>query len=189
MTYVKLASVLLISLMVFSECKKGEDDPKISLRTRKARLAGEWRLVSGSASMTTDGYNEAYVFDGSNVKYTTTLYYPVSAKYVLNLTILKDGTFTFKEFLFGSTLEASGTWNFNAGVGKTKKKEQVNFSIDDVQSGYTYGYNLFNRYEVSFVYTIRELRNKRLVINSSGKIYQNSKGKYITLSTDYIFQQ
>ncbi|KAK6020062.1 hypothetical protein OSTOST_14290, partial [Ostertagia ostertagi] len=48
------------------ECKKGEDDPIISLRTRKARAEGDWRLVSGTAGYTTKGYNETYDFDGTN---------------------------------------------------------------------------------------------------------------------------
>jgi len=42
MTYVKLASVLLISLMVFSECKKGEDDPKMEAGKRQCFHDNRW---------------------------------------------------------------------------------------------------------------------------------------------------
>jgi len=178
----------LITVFLVAGCKKGEEDPSISLRSRAKRLEGDWRLVSGNASYTTDGYNETYVFTGTKVKLTTTLYYPVEGIYLLGLKIKKAGTFTLKEYLLGAKLEASGTWNFNTGVGETKKKEEVIFTIDDVQMGYT-GYNIFNRNSTHFVYKIKELRDKKLVINSAGKIYSESKGRYATFSTDYIFQQ
>lgn len=179
----------LISCFLFSTCKKGEDDPSISLRTRKNRLTGEWRLVSGSANLTADGYNDTYTFDGTNVTWTSTLYYPATGKYTLYLVIKKDGTFSVKEVFAGARLEASGTWNFNTGIGEAKKKEKVIFSINEVQSGYTDGDNLFNRFSTNFEYSIKELRNKKLVIHSTGKLFSDAKGKYITFSTDYTFQQ
>lgn len=177
--------------LVFSECKKGEGDPSVSLRTRKNRLTGEWRLQSGSASYTQEGYNESYVFDGANVKINFTSYNPVTyiGKYTLWLTIKKDGSFTFNENFGGTILEANGTWNFNAGVGESKKKEEVFFFIDKVKKGYTNGDVFFNRGAVHFGYKITELRNKKLVLTASGKIYTDSKGKYATLSTDYTFIQ
>ena len=180
----------LIISFIFASCKKGEDDPIISLRSRTTRLTGEWRLVSGTAAYTTTGYNETYSIDGTNVTETiTSSKYYYTGKYILNLTILKDGTFCFKEFLAGATLEASGTWNFNNGIGEDKKKEDVIFLIDNVKTGYTYGYNLFNRGCTNFVYKIRELRNDRLVIHSSGKLYSDSRGRYETMSTEYVFIQ
>lgn len=180
---------LAVTALCFTECKKGEDDPAISLRTRKARAAGEWRLVSGSAAYTAKGYNETYAFNGTDVRITSTLYYPVEGKYVLNLKIDKDGTFTFKETLLGATLEASGEWNFNKGGDEHKRKEDFIFTIDAVAKGNTSGLHFFNRLNTNFVYQIIELRNKRLVIHSAGTFYTSSNGDYSTLSTDYVFQQ
>ena len=180
----------LIALFLFPTCKKGEDDPAISLRSRTTRLTGEWRLVSGTAAFTTTGYNDTYSFDGTNLTETITAskYYYVG-KYILNLNIEKDGTFTFKEFIYGVTLDASGTWNFNNGIGEDKKKEDVIFTIDKVKKGFTNRYNLFNRGCTNFVYKIKELRNAKLVIHSSGKIYSDSRGRYETMSTEYVFIQ
>src|SRR6185436_4431068 len=81
---------VLTMLVFFFGCKKGEEDPRISLRTRKARLAGEWRLKNGSASYTIDNYNENYLFDGTRLRMTTTqlgppVYY--TGTYILNLDI------------------------------------------------------------------------------------------------------
>lgn len=40
-TFLMLAMVLVI----FSDCKKGADDPAISFRSRKTRISGEWIFV------------------------------------------------------------------------------------------------------------------------------------------------
>ena len=148
-------------------------------------------MISGKASITTTGYNESYTFDGSNVKVNVTSpNNPVvyTGKYSLLLDITKDGKFSFEESLAGSKLSASGTWNFNTGIGEEKRKESVIFSIGEVAQGDINGYNLFNRSCAGFLYKIKELRNKKIVINSSGKIYSDPKG-YYTLSTEYIFEQ
>jgi hypothetical protein len=179
----------ITTLLLVSNCKKGPDDPAISLRTRKARAAGEWRLVSGNASYTTNGYNETYDFSGTDVTVTTTLYYPAKAKYLLGLTIKKDGTFSFNEMIAGSTVEASGDWSFNKGGGEDKKKEDFIFTITQVSTGSTGDVHFFNRLSTNFVYKIKELRDKKLVIHSAGTLDVDSKGNYGTLSTEYTFQQ
>ncbi len=147
--------------------------------------------MSGTASYTSPGYNESYSFDGSNVKVNVTSYYPVvyTGKYLLTLTISKDDKFNFKEVFAGVALEAGGVWDFNKGGGEDKKKEDFMFSIENVTKGSANDVNLFNRYSTNFVYKIKELRNKRLVINSAGKVFSDAKGNYATLSTEYIFQQ
>lgn len=193
MKHLKIAGLLLLLVLFLSECKKAEGETKMSLRTRKNRLTGEWRLTKGNASYTTtDGYNESITFDGSNLTRNVTSYYPIvyTGKYSLNLNIMKDGTFSFKETRTGETLEASGTWNFNTGVGGAKRKEKVVFFIDNVKTGYTNtGFNLFNRFAANFAYEITMLNNKEISIHSAGKIYTDEKNRYVTLSTDYTLQQ
>ena len=191
MKFISQNTLLFLTLVfLFSECKKGEEDPSVSLRTRKNRLTGEWRLAKGSASYTTDGYNESYTFDGTNlVLFITQSAYYYYGKYTLSLTIEKDGSFTFNENHSPVILEASGTWNFNTGVGESKKKEEVTFLIDKVKKGYTNGDHFFNRGSTHFVYKITELRKKQLTISTSGKIYTDNRGKYATFSTNYTFIQ
>lgn len=183
-------TLLLIISVLFSACKKGEDDPVISLRTRKTRVVGEWRMTAGKASYTSRAYNESYTFDGSNVKLNVTSITPIvyTGKSTLSMTMNKDGSFTVSEVLGSSKLNAKGTWNFNSGVGEEKKKEDLIFELNEFSTGYTLGNNLFNRYSAHFTYQIKELRNKKMVINSSGKIYSNSSGDYATLSTEYTLE-
>lgn len=187
--YIPILSALAL-ILVFSGCRKGEDDPRFSMRTRKARLTGDWKLESGNAGLTSGGYNNTYTFMGMDyTRNESTSYTTYIGKYILNLRINKDGSFSFKEYLAGLTLEASGTWNFNTGIGSAKGKEEVVFIIDEVKEGYTHGNNIFNRFSTTFIYTIKELRNNRLVIHSKGKVYSDLRGRYVTLSTNYVFKQ
>src|SRR5688500_16152298 len=50
-TLTALAMVALLAPAIES-CKKGEEDPSISMRSRKARVAGEWNVSSYDASST-----------------------------------------------------------------------------------------------------------------------------------------
>jgi len=41
-----IALIAAFAVPSFQACKKGEDDPGLSLRSRKSRLAGEWKMAS-----------------------------------------------------------------------------------------------------------------------------------------------
>lgn len=182
-----------LCLFLFSECKKGDGDPAISLRSRKSRLTGNWRLVSGTAAYTSGNFSETYTFDGAKLMlYTSTssgLPAIYTGIYLLNIKIVKDGTMHINETLAYKTLDVDGTWNFNSGVGEAKNKEAVIFNIDKINSSYTFGYHLFNRNSTNFIYQITELRDKKLIIHSAGKVYSNANGDYVDYSTDYTFMQ
>jgi hypothetical protein len=111
-------AVAIVSVTVQS-CKKGEDDPAISLRSRDARLIGEWKLskyesktdvrdavsystVNGNSITQTLSITES--FDGS-VQTTTVAYQDAESggatesenttyrkNFTLEMNILKDGT-------------------------------------------------------------------------------------------------
>ena len=42
---IKMLATLLLSVLFFTECRKGEEDPFISLRSRNNRISGKWKLV------------------------------------------------------------------------------------------------------------------------------------------------
>jgi hypothetical protein len=90
---IKLITVLFASLLIFgTSCNKYEDGPKISFRSKKARITNTWKVVSA-----TDADDD------------------VTAGYAgLTWTIKEDGTYTTG----GSTsaaagLAETGTWEFN----------------------------------------------------------------------------
>jgi hypothetical protein len=197
----KLAALMALAAcaLLFTTCKKGKDDPMISLLTRKARVVGDWRLTKGSVSLTWlesqgSGYNELFTFEGSEMSVHTTessgppIIYV--GKYVLSLNFKKDGTFTLTETITGmtaSSFAASGTWNFTSGVGKAKNKDGIVLQITQVTRGDNDGH-LFNKLGMEFTYKITELRNKKMALEADTEIYHTQDGDNITYSSRYTFE-
>ena len=108
-------------------CKKGENDPFISLKTRKGRITGEWKLVEGTVI-------ETETIDGETGVYQTT--YTSSTRvgddgstddYTENLIINRDGTYEEIIVQNGSTIKVKGNWYFSGKNEEIdlKKKEAV----------------------------------------------------------------
>ena len=151
-------------------------------------------MKSGKASYTYNtSYNTTYSFDGTRFSQNRTssggplIVYVGS--YGLGLTINKDGTFVITERFISGVFKAEGTWNFNSGVGESKKKEEVVFQINSVSSGSTLDEQIFNRSSIKFVYQIKQLKNKEIVLSSFGRVFSNSTGDYTNLSTEFTFIQ
>lgn len=147
-----IAAAALV-MPVFNGCKKGEGDPMISLKSRKARVAGEWTVAtyeenstttftptSGSASTTTDVTKidgSAITVSKTDASGTTTSTGTVKTA---SQTFNKDGTWTssmeitFTESGTGWTatstvkIDEEGTWTFLSGVGEAKNKEYISSS-------------------------------------------------------------
>lgn len=66
-----LLAVAVTSAGFVASCKKGEEDPTISLRSRDGRMIGEWKLVS--QEMTTTDNNSFGSSAGATVNNTTTV--------------------------------------------------------------------------------------------------------------------
>ncbi len=190
--YFKMTFIFAAFSLVVSSCKKGDADPTLSLRTRKARLVGEWRLVSGVVSFNAGNFSSKYELDGSNFTeydtYTGGIPVVYTGKFLLSLTVKKDGTFNLSEAKGAGSMNASGTWKFNTGVGKAKSKEYVIFDITEVSSGHATDVQVFSQSSTSFSYRIKGLRNKELqleafeILNSesgTNQVTQNSVFKFI----------
>lgn len=109
----------IITVLNFSSCSKYEDGPKFSLRTKKARLTGEWEVVRIG--------NETYPQNG----------------YTLEMTFEKDGDFEFKYSYSGYSYTYSGDWaftsdkediviNYDNFVGNTQMYEILRLKNDEV---------------------------------------------------------
>lgn len=95
-----LATIALVAgTSTFTSCKKGENDPFLSLRSRKARLTGEWTLKEGTAN---DSYTSGSFAGSSTTTYTET-----------EMTTVSDGQTsveTIEKFKF--TFEKDGQFEF-----------------------------------------------------------------------------
>ena len=189
-----ILTLTLIILSVFTSCGKGEDDPALSLRTRKARITGEWKVTLSHSESTNEQpqnyYRSISDFDGAtlttvttqtfnNEAFSTTVAGPAEYTY----TFRKDNTYE-RSFVSDSSFHhETGTWTF---VGKSKEndvknKEGIMLIADNYSSeSITYTSDHLSGY----VILIKELRNNKMAweTNYSAK---NSTGSS-TLNSDQL---
>ncbi|PIP55156.1 MAG: hypothetical protein COX07_01410 [Bacteroidetes bacterium CG23_combo_of_CG06-09_8_20_14_all_32_9] len=74
MKIIKLLLLLVIIIVIIPSCKKGDNDPFLSLRSRKARITGEWKLITGTTIYTFNDTTESvtYYENKVDVVYSTT---------------------------------------------------------------------------------------------------------------------
>ncbi|MDD4149454.1 MAG: hypothetical protein PHE33_05445 [Bacteroidales bacterium] len=150
--------ILVMFGLTFSSCKKYEDGPALSLKSKNARITGEWKLVAYSYERTSTSGITTSTYDG-----TTMITAYGSYPYSRTLIIDKDGTYTYKETNDGDTEEHTSYWSWIDGA---KGKEQINFYSDDL-------------------YNIKKLANKELVFEntSSWKDYDDNSTTPTSFST------
>jgi len=126
--------------ITLNSCKKGTDDPMISLRSRKSRLVGDWKLTEGKVDNTNNSNVSTEVYNGST-KVVTQGSNSSTTNYTKEISIVKDGTYTSTEVetdvnttsIFSytttttttTTTESAGKWSFLGGQGDAKNKEYV----------------------------------------------------------------
>jgi hypothetical protein len=166
------AIVAITTAFTFSGClKKGEDDPSISFKSRKARVAGDWEVVSykytstyNNPSNPTWNSSTTYTMNGSTYTDVSTnggVTTNTNGTETWKWTFEKDGTYDNTHTTDGKTDTEKGTWNFTSGVGDLKNKSQItyygqNYTYSGGSSSYTGNY-------VDGAYDLKELRNKKMV--------------------------
>jgi hypothetical protein len=154
----KLKTLLFVALtaaVIAPSCKKGADDPFLSLRSRKARVAGEWKVDAKVDERTTTLINpsinttatETITINGSSY---TKVYKDASGSDTQTGTV-GENTYTFDKdgtwsavyelttvVVLGSVspttettvnkIESSGIWNFLGKIGDAKNKENMSVS-------------------------------------------------------------
>ena len=142
-----LAAGALFLSANLSSCKKGENDPTLSLRSRKARLTGEWTVTSinglnSQIYSNPDNPNNMiseYIYNGSTQTNTTkdgngtVLGTSTSDEFTLTFSFKKDGTFTITQKETANSIEmtSSGNWIFlnKNKNSKLKNKEAILLSM------------------------------------------------------------
>ncbi len=138
-----LSVLALATVASFTACKKGENDPTLSLKSRKVRLAGEWTVAAemtdkttittntsgattSTSNTTSDGatFTEKYSQTGSFAYSTVTNGTVTSSTY----SIKKDGTWSSKEVI----KENSSTTTTSAG---TSPVQSLNIVTTTEKSG------------------------------------------------------
>jgi hypothetical protein len=176
-------SLLLVFFSGMTSCKKGENDPSLSLKSRKARLTGEWKLSTAEIRAYSDGeleYSASYngtFFSDSDGDVTN---------FFLEYTFDKSGTYTNVYNEDGETRTRSGNWAF---LGKSsdadlKKKEALLFDETKfVQAGFTSTSSHFNP-DNSSIWILDRLSKDEMIMK---QISETSDSDGDNEKTEYIF--
>ncbi len=176
-TLIFLSAILLTG--TFVACKKGDNDPFLSLRSRKDRLSGLWtvkeetvnEVITIPGSTTTNNV----VYDGQMaISSSVTVASGVStttidtSKYSVSLEIKKTGNYE-KKIVNANLLDIevySGTWMFlgKSKIDKLKKKEALLMTtskavISDGAVSNSYVYTDLNGKTI----VIDQLKNKEMI--------------------------
>lgn len=183
--FAKLALAAAVVLpTVFVGCKKGENDPFLSFRSRKGRVAGEWKVTEGSGTTTSSfggsSYTSTWTYDGAT-RTETSGGSSSTSKETMNFTFDKDGTFTatmvgtetIDTDTYTTTENASGTWNFTGGVGETKNKSQIIMATTSYTSNTTPGGTATTQTYTGSnapteIWDIDQLKNKEMIVKWAG---------------------
>lgn len=168
----KIISLMVISISLLSSCKKGEDDPFLSLTSRDKRITGTWEcteyiseeIYSETYDGTTNTYSEKDEFNGTILTNYEDGILDQSWSYAQTLSINDDGTFEFSESYDQSNYKTSGRWWWRSN---DKKKSMI---------------------DLGGVVEIKRLTNKELVIHFSseyGYSYSEQGSIMYSESDDY----
>lgn len=185
--YFAFAVIAIVGVSTVTSCKKGENDPSLSLRSRKARITGEWKLAEGtytnlnssggiSTSSTTTYTGSTCSSNGNTYAYSETL------------TIDKDGTYEIAVVEDTDVYTISGVWFFAGKVKDLdlKKKEAVVFNTQQyIEPGFSETYSGLYGGEVLI---IDQLKNKEIIFKGEHS-YIGSSGFSYSSTYDRTFEK
>ncbi|MCU0433865.1 MAG: hypothetical protein MUC87_10460 [Bacteroidia bacterium] len=172
-----LMTILVLSTVIpeLSCTRKGEDDPILSLRTRKNRIVGKWKIVSGNARL---DFVEPlrtpalYSYDGT----TETMFSAYDGQvtgttlFTCDVEFNRDNSFVWTmnwKDNFGSTYqgELKGEWDFADKSDNRKKKVDLVLTPSSNTGQWPFSSaNAFPARQLNPVFQITSLTNNRIVI-------------------------
>jgi hypothetical protein len=137
--------MIVATAVTLHSCRKGENDPFLSLRSRRARIAGEWKITY-LASARSPALNYSFMseivtntiftdgtwtriektMDGTNVISADTS----SWQFIWTIKFEKDGTYTEIRKVNGGVKTREGTWDFVEDNPELKKKEAIRLTCN-----------------------------------------------------------
>lgn len=154
---------LMVVMSTMQSCKKGDEDPGLSLRSRKARLTGEWVVSSYESKQYEDGVLDySQILEGANLKGIDGDLVTFSQDFTFD----KDGTYASTQIEDGITTTYKGNWAFlgKSKAAELKKKEAIlldetsssNLTYNSTHSNFASGY--------AIAYELVKLSNKEVIM-------------------------
>lgn len=148
----RITTIIIVLSILFTNCKKGENDPTISLASRKSRISNEWNIsiwhkLSIQTGVQQNGNSVNYTYENKLENQTYNYTVPPGGGGALEgvdngtiekstFIINKDGSWE-KELIYSyssqnhsthTTEKQSGMWNFLGKGRDYKNKEQIIFN-------------------------------------------------------------
>lgn len=195
----KTLIIVVAVILTISSCKKGEDDPTLSLRSRTNRLEGNWvvKKMNAYIDMCTGNKKEywfqslldAEIIDGYRFSRADFSNYGCWVMYrnpLCKINFSKDGATTCNINADGFSSSSQGTWEWDNDIGKTKEylrfsdlnlifndlilDASENLSCASLQIG-------IEEFQGINVFKVQKLSNKEIVLfTSSLKNIQENSG-------------
>jgi len=180
---ITLSILLIISTITVQSCKKGENDPLFSLRTRTNRLSGNWKVVKEEIKETitnNQSGDTSYVINSiynGTFKATATTYSVLDTSFTTNDTIYyeeeikfeSDGKYS-KTFVLNdltNTIFTDGNWIFlgKSDLDNLKNKEAIllTTTVYTQTDGTNTSIDNYNNLDGE-TYVINQLKNKELIL-------------------------
>lgn len=169
--YILIILGAALMMPTFQSCKKGPNDPAISLKSRSSRLCGEWEISKAKITNTDGPDTDLYNYSDGTVTISYSGGASATGTYSWTYTIEKNGVFKSvrTETYSGTTntYTIEGLWFFNDANkdADVKAKEMVLFQpqdylISDGTSTTTYA----NEGSPLDAYLIDQLKSKEVVL-------------------------
>lgn len=114
-----IALSLVVGSTVLTGCKKGENDPFLSLKSRDARITELWKLTKVEGNTNNNGTLSTDAYDGT-IWTSTFGSFNSQYAYSLSIEIKKDGTYQSIENNDGEITTTDGRWYWsNSAKNKT----------------------------------------------------------------------
>lgn len=180
---ITLSILLIISTITVQSCKKGENDPLFSLRTRTNRLSGNWKVVKEEIKETitnNQSGDTSYVINSiynGTFKATATTYSVLDTSFTTNDTIYyeeeikfeSDGKYS-KTFVLNdltNTIFTDGNWIFlgKSDLDNLKNKEAIllTTTVYTQTDGTNTSIDNYSNLDGE-TYVINQLKNKELIL-------------------------
>jgi len=176
-----VALIAFMAMPVLNSCKKGADDPGISLKSRKSRLVGEWTLQSGTKTYVFSGQTATMTFTNTMV----TISYGGSTftyQYTEKAEFMKNNTFKTTVMYDGEIEVTEGYWAFMEGYDDLKNKECIVIRVKSYLD--PNGATLYTGDEMpASVWRFRKLSSKETIIDAEGTETSGGSSTYSYTST------
>lgn len=185
----------MVLCLALGACKKGQDDPAFTLVTRRARVAGDWKMTGGHVTVVTKDYKGTY--NGVSYSFGESTFDSViigtqihaKGKYTFTISFTKQGAVSIQQKIGISKFEATGTWDFLGAQGEYNKKERMTIQLNDM-SGSLSRNDFFDKANSTFTYRIKELRSSKMVLVTEQEVMAaDLNGTTSFITSDYTFVQ